>query len=68
MPYELSDFKPGDRIELHPATDLWMRGARFGTVRKIGRKFVTIEIDALSRGPIRIRPENIGSINPDGPI
>lgn len=27
-------FKPGERIELHPATDMWMRGARFGTVVK----------------------------------
>ena len=62
MPYALGDFTPGDRIELHPATDLWMRGARFGTVRKIGRKLLTVEIDALSRGPIRIRPEDIASI------
>jgi hypothetical protein len=22
----------GDRVELHPGTDLWMRGARFGEV------------------------------------
>ena len=22
----------GDRIEIHPGTDLWMRGARFGVV------------------------------------
>lgn len=22
----------GDRVEIHPSTDLWMRGARFGTV------------------------------------
>ena len=22
----------GDRVEIHPGTDLWMRGARFGTV------------------------------------
>lgn len=62
MPYALSDFTPGVRIELHPATDLWMRGARFGTVRKIGRKFLMVEMDALRRGPIRIRPEDIGSI------
>ena len=62
MPYQLSEFKPGARIELHPATDLWMRGARFGTVRKIGRKFLTVEIDALRR-PIRIRPDDIGSID-----
>jgi len=25
-------FKPGDRVELSPATDMWMRGARFGTI------------------------------------
>lgn len=25
-------FSIGDRIELHPGTDLWMRGARFGEV------------------------------------
>ena len=25
-------FNPGDRIELHPATDDWMRGDRFGEV------------------------------------
>ena len=25
-------FKPGDRVELSPATEMWMRGARFGTV------------------------------------
>ena len=25
-------FKAGDRVELHPGCDLWMRGARYGTV------------------------------------
>lgn len=25
----------GDRVEIHPRFDLWMRGARFGTVHKI---------------------------------
>ena len=25
----------GDRVEIHPGTDLWMRGARYGTV--VGR-------------------------------
>jgi hypothetical protein len=28
----------GKRIELHPGTDLWMRGARFGTVLSITPK------------------------------
>ena len=26
----------GDRVELHPACDLWMRGARYGYTRAIG--------------------------------
>lgn len=25
-------FKPGDRVELHPSMDLWMRGAKYATV------------------------------------
>lgn len=25
-------FEPGDRVELHPGCDLWMQGARFGTI------------------------------------
>ena len=28
----------GKRIELHPATDLWMRGARYGTVLSVTPK------------------------------
>lgn len=27
---------PGDRIQVHPATDLWMRGDRYGTVISTG--------------------------------
>lgn len=30
--YDGIEYKIGDRIELHPGTDLWMRGARFGEV------------------------------------
>lgn len=33
--YDGVPIKVGDRIELSPSTDLWMRGARFGTVRGI---------------------------------
>lgn len=29
--------KTGDRVELHPATDDWMRGDRYGTVVGFGR-------------------------------
>ena len=35
----------GDRVELHPATDLWMAGARYGTVTRTGRTRVTVKLD-----------------------
>lgn len=54
----INDFKVGDRIELHPATDLWMRGAQFGDVTKIGRKLLTVKMDKLTR-PIKVHPGNI---------
>jgi len=31
-------FQEGDRVELSPACDLWMRGAKFGTVVSVYRK------------------------------
>ena len=33
--YDGNGYNVGDRVEIHPATDLWMRGARYGTV--VGR-------------------------------
>lgn len=30
--YDGNGYSVGDRVELHPACDLWMRGARFGVV------------------------------------
>lgn len=35
----------GARVELHPGCDLWMRGARFGTVRKIVGDVATVRMD-----------------------
>ena len=40
----------GDRVQLHPGTDLWMRGARYGIV--VGTSFterdrVKVELDAI---------------------
>jgi hypothetical protein len=59
--FTLNDFHAGDRVELHPACDMWMRGARFGTVAKVGRKLLTVDIDMLGR-KVRVSPENIGKI------
>lgn len=33
--YEGNTVGIGSRIELHPACDLWMRGARYGTIAKV---------------------------------
>lgn len=35
----------GERVESHPATDAWMMGDRFGTITKITRKYVHVEMD-----------------------
>jgi hypothetical protein len=40
-----SDFKRGDRVQLHPSTDLYMQGKRYGTVVTVGKKVVSVEID-----------------------
>lgn len=39
---------PGTRVELHPATDAWMRGDRYGTVVGVGRKYVHVRMDRSS--------------------
>ena len=44
-----SEFTPGQRVQLHPGLDLWMRGARYGTVKKIGRDRVHVELDATGK-------------------
>ena len=43
---KLSDFKVGDRVELHPETDLWKRGNRFGVVEVIGKRYVVPGMNA----------------------
>ncbi len=48
--YDGRAYNIGDRVELHPATDLWMRGARFATVvgmTTTERDRVRVELDAM---------------------
>ena len=33
--YDGNGYTTGDRIELHPGLDMWMRGARYGVVKSI---------------------------------
>jgi hypothetical protein len=48
--YDGNGYNVGDRVELHPGTDLWMRGARYGTVTGISLTSadrVRVELDKL---------------------
>lgn len=54
----LEQFTVGDRVELHPATDRWMRGDRFGTVAKLGRRYVHVTLDR-SGDTRQFAPENV---------
>ena len=49
--YDGSTFEVGDRVEIHPGCDLWMRGARFGTVVGVvptSMDRVRVEMDKVS--------------------
>jgi hypothetical protein len=54
----LSQYAVGDRVELSPATDWWMRGDRFGEVVKIGRFYLHVKLDR-SELIHKFVPENI---------
>ena len=51
----------GRRVELSPSTDAWMRGDRYGTVEKIGRKYYHIRLDK-SRRVLRLLAERPGFV------
>ncbi|MGO7308733.1 hypothetical protein ACCS91_33300 [Rhizobium ruizarguesonis] len=56
--YVLKDFRPRDRIRIHPATDLFMRGETHATITTVGRKFLTIKGQRSGR-TFRILPEHV---------
>lgn len=43
-----SEFPVGTRVEIHPVSDLWMAGARFGNVTHANRDFVYVQLDNLA--------------------
>ena len=53
-----SQFYVGQRVELHPATDAWMRGDRYGEIRKVTRKAYHIAMDRSGR-VLRVRPGQV---------
>ena len=59
--FTLSDLDEGMRVELHPGTDAWMSGDRYGEIAKVGRKLVHVYMDR-SRSVRRLRPEYIHAV------
>jgi hypothetical protein len=51
----------GKRVQLHPATDAWMRGDRYGTVVKIGRRLVSVKLDKSGR-TLKLSLDNVQTI------
>jgi hypothetical protein len=43
----------GERVQLHLATDLWMRGARYGEIVKFGTRYVHLKLDSGRRAKLR---------------
>ena len=43
---ELKYFAIGDRVQLHPATDSWMRGERYGEVVNVTHSLVIVRLDS----------------------
>ena len=59
------DFKIGQRVQLSPHLDWWMRGARFGTVTKRGKKYITVRLDSYPR-PVAIPRAGLSPIGKEG--
>lgn len=60
----MSDYRIGARVELHPATDAWMSGDRFGTVVSVSRRaraFVDPR-DPRSGRIFRVRMDRSGKV------
>lgn len=50
----LEEMVKGCRVEVHPGTDLWMMGARYGTVVGIahhnGQEMLRVQMDKVGQG------------------
>ena len=58
----MEDIRVGDRVKIHPATDLWMRGVRFARVVKITARYVHVKAlgwPHLSERVIRLAHDNV---------
>lgn len=58
LDYTVRDFQQGQRVQLHPATDRWMRGDRYGQIMKIGTKALHVKLDRSGQ-TVRFAPRNL---------
>lgn len=54
---------PGTRVELHPATDAWMRGDRYGEIMSLRTnvRAVSVRLDKSGK-TVWIAPRDIGNV------
>lgn len=56
----------GNRVQVSPATDAWMRGDRYGEVTGVGKKYVHIKMDRSGR-TLKFSPELIYEVLASNP-
>lgn len=56
--------KPGTRVQMHAATDHWMRGDRYGTVVGLGRvrEYVALDGERVNARPLRVKLDRSGKV------
>lgn len=59
---KLSDCRKNMRVAIHPASDWYMRGERFGTIVNVGRKYALVRMDR-SQVAKNFHPDNIIDIS-----
>ena len=56
--FTVRDYRVGDLVQAHPATDTWMRGDRYGRVERVGRKLIAVRMNTSKR-LIKFSPDNL---------
>lgn len=57
-PNTVEDFTVGTMVQLHPCTDQWMQGDRFGWIQRIKDGLVHVKMDRSKR-MLRCNPEHL---------
>jgi hypothetical protein len=55
-------YNKGQRVQLRPHMDLWMRGARYGDVTRVTKDLVSVRLDNLPHKVRRFHPDDIAHI------